>query len=145
MLLRAIEESASSLAVSVRVAPVHDEAEIRAAMVTLSQEERGDPLTLPDSFTIVNRAFIIASAAQTHLPAVYWSRALAADGGLMSYGADNPDLFRRSAVYIDRILKGAKPRDLAVQNLTKFQLVVSKPRKRSGSLFRPQSWCALTS
>ncbi|SDR58097.1 putative ABC transport system substrate-binding protein [Rhizobiales bacterium GAS113] len=125
LLLRAIEEAASSLAVRVRAAPVHDLAEIDLVMTTLSQEERGGLLVLPDVFTIVNRAFIIASAARTHLPAVYWNRSFAADGGLMSYGIDNADLLRRSAVYIDRILNGAKPSDLPVQNPTKFELVIN--------------------
>jgi putative ABC transport system substrate-binding protein len=86
---------------------------------------------LPDSFTISNRPAIISAAANAHLPAIYWNRAFATDGGLMSYGIDNPDLLRRSASYIDRIFKGAKPGDLPVQNPTKFEFVVNLKTARA--------------
>ena len=82
-------------------------------------------IVLPDSFTLATRAVILASATRTHLPAVYWNRAFADDGGLMSYGVDNADLHRRAAGHVDRILKGAKPGELPVQNPTKFELVVN--------------------
>jgi putative tryptophan/tyrosine transport system substrate-binding protein len=139
LLMHAIEEAAPSLALKVRAAPIHDLAEIDLVMTTLSQEERGGLLVLPDVFTIVNRAVIIASAARTHLPAVYWNRSFAADGGLMSYGVDNADLLRRSAFYIDRILNGAKPSDLPVQNPTKFELVINLKTAKSLGLTIPES------
>jgi putative tryptophan/tyrosine transport system substrate-binding protein len=139
LMLRAIEDAALSLGVSARAAPVQDEAGMMAAMTALSQEERGGLLVLPDAFTIVNRAVIVAVAARTHLPAVYWNRAFAADGGLMSYGTDNSDLFHRSAVYIDRVLKGAEPGSLPVQNPTKFQLVINLKTANSLGLTVPES------
>jgi putative tryptophan/tyrosine transport system substrate-binding protein len=73
----------------------------------------------------VHRAAIIASAARTRLPAIYWNRLFVAGGGLMSYGVDINDLHRRAAAYIDLILKGAKPADLPVQNPAKFDLVIN--------------------
>jgi len=125
LMLRVLEDAASSLGVTARAAPVHDHAGIETAVTTLSRDEHGGLLVLPDSFTVVNRAAIAASAARAHLPAVYWNRAFTVDGGLMSYGIDMSDLHRRPAVYIDRILRGAKPSDLPVQNPTKFDLVIN--------------------
>jgi putative ABC transport system substrate-binding protein len=125
LMLRAIEEAAPSFAVVVRATPCRDDAEIEAMMTELAGEKRGGLLVLPDIFTVVHRAAIVASAARTHLPAIYWNRLFVANGGLMSYGIDINDLHLRSAVYIDLILKGAKPADLPVQNPTKFDLVIN--------------------
>jgi putative tryptophan/tyrosine transport system substrate-binding protein len=139
LLLRAIDEAAPSLSVKASPAPVHDPAEIDLLLSNLSQEEHGGLLVLPDVFTIVHRAVIIASAERTHLPAVYWNRSFVADGGLMSYGVDNADLLRRSAVYIDLILRGAKPSDLPVQNPNKFELVINLKTARAMGLTIPDA------
>ena len=80
---------------------------------------------LPDIVTYVHRELIIALAARHRLPAIYPFRYFPAAGGLMSYGADPVDMFRRAAAYIDRILKGEKPADLPVQAPTKFELVIN--------------------
>jgi len=80
---------------------------------------------------------IFEQAAQHHLPAVYGFRYFAADGGLMSYGVDVRDLFRRSAAYVDRILKGAKPGELPVQAPTKFELVINMKTAKSLGLTVP--------
>jgi len=125
MMLRTITDAAPALDIVVKAEPVHDLAGIAAAVAALQRESAGGLLVLTDSFTIANRAAIIKAAATAHLPAIYWNRAFAKDGGLMSYGVDNPDLLRRSATYIDRILKGAKPADLPVQNPTKFEFVIN--------------------
>lgn len=108
-----------------QAAPVHDQAGIEEAVTAVSRDKHGGLLVLPDSFTVVNRAAIVASAVRAGLPAVYWNRAFTMDGGLMSYGADNSDLHRRSAVYIDRTLRGAKSSDVPVQNPTMFDLVIN--------------------
>ena len=71
------------------------------------------------------RAFVIGLAERYRLPAIYQFRRFAADGGLMSYGPDTADIFRRSAAYVDRILKGEKPADLPVQQPTKFEFVIN--------------------
>jgi putative ABC transport system substrate-binding protein len=139
-MLRFIEKTAPALGLTAQAAPVHDEAEIAATVTILSQEEYGALIVLPDSFTLATRAVILASAIRTHLPAVYWNRAFADDGGLMSYGVDNADLHRRAAGYVDRILRGAKPGELPVQNPTKFELVVNlKTAKVPGSILRHRS------
>jgi len=80
---------------------------------------------LPSPLTGVNREQIIALAAKHRMPAVYAFRFFAASGGLLSYGVDTGDLYRRAASYVDRILKGAKPAELPVQEPTKFDLVIN--------------------
>jgi putative ABC transport system substrate-binding protein len=124
-MLRVIEESAPSLAVAVRAAPCHDDAETEAMMSGLAREERAGLLVLPENFVIVHRHAIITLAARYRLPAVYPYRFFTASGGLMSYGIDPNELFRRAASYVDRILKGAKPADMPVQNPDKFELVIN--------------------
>jgi hypothetical protein len=98
----------------------------REAMMTgLAREERAGLLVLPENFTVVHRYAIITLAARYRLPAVYPYRFFTASGGLMSYGIDPNELFRRAASYVDRILKGAKPADMPVQNPDKFELVIN--------------------
>jgi putative ABC transport system substrate-binding protein len=80
---------------------------------------------LPDAFTFTHRAEQIAATARYRLPAIYALRGQAADGGLLSYGPDTVDLYRRAASYVDRILKGEKPADLPVQAPTKYELVIN--------------------
>jgi putative ABC transport system substrate-binding protein len=125
LMLRAIEDAAPSLKVTVWAAPVNDDAEIEALMAGLAHEERGGLLVLPNLFTTVHRDTIVALAARHRLPAVYPFRYFTTIGGLMSYGIDQPDLYRRAASYVDRILKGAKPGDLPVQRPTKFELSIN--------------------
>jgi ABC-type uncharacterized transport system substrate-binding protein len=125
LILRTIEDAAPSFAVAVRAAPVDSDSEIEAMMAGLAREERGGVLVLPTVFTVSHRDAIIALAARHRLPAVYSFRFFAADGGLMSYGSDLADLHRRSAAYVDRILKGDRPGDLPVQQPTKFDLVIN--------------------
>jgi putative tryptophan/tyrosine transport system substrate-binding protein len=138
LMLRAIEETAPSLAMTVRAAPVHDDAKIEAMMAGLSREERGGVLVLPGTFATAHRDAIVALAARHRLPAVYPDRFFAAAGGLMSYGTDNDDLFRRVAAYVDRLLKGAKPGDLPVQTPTKFELAINlKTAKALGVTVAP--------
>jgi putative tryptophan/tyrosine transport system substrate-binding protein len=125
LMMHAIEAAAPSVAATVRAAPVRDVAEIEAMMTGLAREEHGGVLVLPGGFPVVHRDAIVALAARHRLPAVYPYRFFAADGGLMSYGVDDVDVFRRAADYVDRILKGAKPSDLPVQRPTKFELVIN--------------------
>ena len=125
LMMQAIEEAAPSFAVKTQAAPCHDDAAIESMMMELSRQERGGLLILTDIFTIVHRDTILAAAARYRLPTVYFARSFTVAGGLMSYGIDYADLFLRSAVYIDRILKGASPRDLPVQQPTKFELVIN--------------------
>jgi len=125
LLMHAIEEVAPSLAMTVRAATVKDIAEIEVAMAGLAREERSGLLVFPDIFINAHRDAVIALAAQYRLPAVYPFRFFVAGGGLMSYGIEISDTFRRAATYVDRILKGAAPADLPVQAPVSFKTAVN--------------------
>jgi putative ABC transport system substrate-binding protein len=93
---------------------------------------------MPDTFTAINRGLIIAQAAQQRVPAIYSTPQVAADGGLIAYGADLLDLYRRTPFYVDRILKGAKPAELPVQSPAKFELAINlKTAKALGLTVSP--------
>jgi putative ABC transport system substrate-binding protein len=94
---------------------------------------------MPDSFMVVHRAPIISAAARNNVPAVYGASGFTKDGGLLSYGVDQVDIFRRAATYVDRILRGAKPGDLPVQFPTKFEMVVNLKTAKALGLTVPQS------
>jgi putative ABC transport system substrate-binding protein len=94
---------------------------------------------LADVFLATHRAPIILAAARNHVPAVYARSEFVRDGGLLSYGPDNVDTYRRSASYVDRILRGAKPSDLPVQLPTKFQMVVNRKTATALGLAIPPS------
>jgi putative tryptophan/tyrosine transport system substrate-binding protein len=121
----AFEAAARSLKVEPIAAPVHNDAEIESVMTSLGREPNGGLVVIPDGFVLVHRAAIILLAARNNLPAVYWDNVFARDGGLLGYGPDRVDIFRRSASYVDRILRGAKPAELPVQLPTKFELVIN--------------------
>jgi ABC-type uncharacterized transport system substrate-binding protein len=136
--LRPFLAAASSIAVEPVAARVQDTAEIERALAGLGREPGGGLIVVPDNFTTVNRKLIIALAAQYRLPAIYPYRYFCNDGGLMAYGVDLIDLFRRAASYVDRILKGAKPADLPVQSPTKFEFVINIKTANALGLTVPQ-------
>jgi putative ABC transport system substrate-binding protein len=107
--------AARSLKVVPIPAPVHSDVEIEAAIMALGREPGGGLVVIPDLFTYVHRASIILAAARNNVPAVYYLSDFARDGGLLAYGNDLTDTFRRAASYVDRILRGAKPAELPVQ------------------------------
>jgi putative ABC transport system substrate-binding protein len=120
------ETAARSLKVAPIIAPVHGDAEIETAIIALGREPGGGFVCLPDGgFTFTHRALIISAAARNNVPAVYRFSDFARDGGLLSYGPDQVDSFRRAATYVDRVLRGEKPGDLPVQFPTKFEMVVN--------------------
>ncbi|MGY3479053.1 ABC transporter substrate-binding protein [Bradyrhizobium ottawaense] len=134
LMLRTIEDAARALQVTVEPAPVHDAASIAA----LGLRKDGGLLVLPDFFTMANRGRLLAAIAQARVPAVFWSRTFVEEGGLMSYSTDSAEQLRRAADYIDRILKGARPADLPVQNPTKFELAVNlKAARECGVTLHP--------
>jgi putative ABC transport system substrate-binding protein len=94
---------------------------------------------MPDAFTSVHRAPIIMAAARNNVPAVYWHSVFARDGGLLSYGPDTADTFRRAAGYVDRILRGAKPGDLPVQLPVKYEMAVNLKTAKALGVTVPQS------
>lgn len=125
VMMRAIEDAAPSFAVAVHAAPCRDDAEIEVMVTELARQGRGGLLVLTDIFNIVHRDVILRAAARHRLPTIYFTRSFTSAGGLLSYGIDYSDLFLRAADYIDRVLKGASPRDLPVQQPTKFELVIN--------------------
>ena len=116
---------------------VHDDAEIERAISTLAREPGGGLIVMPDTFNMVHRQTIITLAERYRLPAMYYFPLFATDGGLISYGPDETDMFRRTAGYVDRILKGAKASDLPVQQPTSFQLVINLKTAKALGLDSP--------
>ena len=94
---------------------------------------------MPDTFTGVHRASIISAAARNNVPSVYYLPAFVRDGGLLSYGVDQVDQWRRAATYVDRILRSASPADLPVQMATKFEMAVNIKTAKALGLTVPQS------
>jgi putative ABC transport system substrate-binding protein len=120
-----LETAARSLKIVLITAPVHSDVEIERTIVALAYEPGGGLVVMTDAFTIAHRKSIISAATRNNVPAVYTLSASARDGGLVSYGPDRVDTFRRAASYVDRILRGAKPRDLPVQLPSKFEMAVN--------------------
>jgi len=133
------EAAARSLKVVPSIAPVHSDGEIETAMIALGREPGGGLVVVQEAFTLGHRASIISSAARNKVPAVYASSDFARDGGLLSYGADQADNFRRAASYVDRFLRGEKPGDLPVQFSTKFEMAVNLKTAKALGLTVPQS------
>jgi putative ABC transport system substrate-binding protein len=123
--LPSFEVAASSLKVTPIVSPVHSDAEIETVINSLGREPTGGFVVMPDVFMQAHRASIILLAARYNVAGVYQLSLFARDGGLLSYGADGADQFRRAAPYVDRILRGAKPTDLPVQLPVKMEMVVN--------------------
>jgi putative ABC transport system substrate-binding protein len=134
-----LETAARSLKVAPIIAPVHSDVEIKTAIIALGREPGGGLVVLPDVFMNAHRASIIAAAARNNVPAVYTLPEWVRDGGLLSYGADPVDLFRRAASYVDRILRGAKPAELPVQLPTKFEMVLNRKTAKAHGLEIPPS------
>jgi putative ABC transport system substrate-binding protein len=132
--LEGIAAAAAPLGLTPIATPVRDQAEIESAFADIARQPGGSLVVMPDHFTTVHRRLIIAQANQHRLPAVYPFRYFATEGGLMSYGADLLDLYRRTATYVDRILKGAKPAELPVQAPAKFDLVINVKAAREQGL-----------
>jgi putative ABC transport system substrate-binding protein len=133
------ETAARSLKVAPIIAPVHDDVEIETAIIALGREPGGGLVVMPDAFMVSHRAPIILPATRNNVPAVYFASTFARDGGLLSYGVDFVDNWRRAASYVDRILRGAKPSDLPVQFPTKFEMVVNLKTAKALGLTVPQS------
>jgi putative ABC transport system substrate-binding protein len=137
--LSPVETAGASLKVATVAAPVHNPAEIEPIMASLAREPNTGLIVVPDIFILAHREQIIALADQYHLPAAYAYRLFPASGGLMSYGTDLVDLFRRAAPYVDRILKGEKPADLPVQTPTKYEMVINLKTAKAFGLDVPLS------
>jgi putative tryptophan/tyrosine transport system substrate-binding protein len=121
----AIQAVAGSFGVTVTSAIVHNEDEITRAITGLAREPNGGLIFPGDNNTALHRGLIIALTTRFGLPAIYSNRSWTAGGGLISYGADQVDIYRRAASYVDRVLKGEKPADLPVQTPTKYELIIN--------------------
>jgi len=135
--------AAQSFAVEPIATPVHNAAEIEGAITALASEPGGSLIVMPDATTNSHSELIIRLAARYRLPAIYQFRYFVAAGGLISYGYDPLDLFRRAASYVDRILRGEKPADLAVQRPDKFELVINLKTAKALGLEVPEKLLAL--
>jgi len=123
--LKPFQAAASSFGVEAIAAPVHDRSDLEAVIAAHAREPNGGLIVMPDTFLIAHRAEVTSLAARYRRPAVYPYRLFTKVGGLLSYGNDSVDNYRRAAGYADRILKGEKPADLPVQAPTKFELVIN--------------------
>jgi putative tryptophan/tyrosine transport system substrate-binding protein len=139
---REIEPAATSLGLIVTPAPVHDNAAIEEAIAAQARESGGGLIIMPESFTDAHRDVIIAAATRHRLPLI-GTRVFPRSGGLMSYWLDPVDLYAEAASYIDRILRGASPADLPVQNPTKYSLIINLKTAKALGLTVPLSMLEL--
>jgi putative ABC transport system substrate-binding protein len=124
------------------VAGIRDEGQFQKAIDSFAQGGRGCMIMLPDAHLGAIRDRIISSAQTHRIPAIYPLRYFAVSGGLISYGADTYDLARRTAAYVDRILRGENPADLPIQTPTKFELVINLKTAKALGLSIPQALLA---
>ena len=136
---REAEASGLKLGLKMRAVPVRDPKEIDASFAVMAREGTDALIVLGDTLTILHRQQLVSLAMKYRLTAIYAYREFAASGGLMSYGPDLTEMFRAAAVYIDKILRGAKPADLPVEQPTKFELVINLKTAKALGLTIPQS------
>jgi len=134
-----IQAVASSLGIELRPIDLRDPGEIERGVLAFAREPNSGLIIVGAPSGVVHRDLIIALAARHRLPAVYPYPAFAHSGGLISYGPDAVDQYRRAAGYVDRILKGAKPADLPVQAPTKYELVINLKTAKALGLEIPSS------
>jgi putative tryptophan/tyrosine transport system substrate-binding protein len=138
----AIQALAPSFGVEVTPINVRDAGEIERAIAAFARNSRDGLIVTGSALTVFHRDLIVTLAAQHKLPTVYFQRPFVASGGLISYGADVVDQYRRAANYVDRILKGEKPADLPVQRPTKYELVINLKAAKAIGLDVPSTLLA---
>jgi putative ABC transport system substrate-binding protein len=134
-----IQSVAPSFGVDVSPVNAHDAAEIERAVAAFARSPNGGLIVTASALWVFNRKLIITLAARHKLPVVYFQRSFVAAGGLISYGPNFPEQFRRAAGYVDRILKGEKPADLPVQAPSKYELVINIKTAKALGLDIPPS------
>jgi putative ABC transport system substrate-binding protein len=134
--LRAV---APSLSIELKFVSAQTLEEIGPALSAASRAHSEALYIIEDAFFLAHRITLLKLASKARLPGIYWERTVAEAGGLMSYGANYDDLFRRSAGYVDRILKGAKPGDLPIEQPTQFELVVNLRTAKTLGIAIPDS------
>jgi len=138
-----VQSEAASSALASTPLPLREPNQIESMIDQFAQTPNGGLVVLPDAGTNLHRAQIISAAGGARMPAIYGFRNLAEEGGLMSYGVDVTELFRRAANYVDRILKGAKPGDLPVQLPDKFEFVINLKTAKALNLQIPPGVLAI--
>ncbi len=141
--LRSFQALPQQSKVEVDAAPVRSAAEIEQAVAEVARDERSGLIVAADPYTVAMRGVILQSTEQHRVPLIAPYRQFAVDGGLMSYGPDTADIFRRSSSYVDRILKGELPGNLPAQSPDKFELVVNLKRARALGLAVRESFLQL--
>lgn len=137
--VKRLEGAAHALGVHLLVLEVHDPAGLEKAFAAMRNERAGALVVLTDPLFLTHRTRIVELAAQIRLPAIYAIQGFMDVGGLMFYGESLPDVHRRAAIYVDKILKGAKPAELPIEQPTKFELVVNVKTAKALGLKIPQS------
>jgi putative ABC transport system substrate-binding protein len=140
--LPSFQNAARSLKVEPMVAPIQSDADIENLMIILGREPRGSLVVMPDQSSGVYYTSIISLAARYHVPVIYHSPGAPRNGGLLSYGPDDADIYRGAASYVDRILKGEKAADLPVVQPTKFELVINLKTAKALGLTIPETLLA---
>jgi putative ABC transport system substrate-binding protein len=141
--LRSVETAGPAFAIQATAMPIQDAGTIEKAIEAFARETNPSLMVLPDVTATVHEKLIVKLAAQHRLPAIYPWRHFVTAGGLMCYAADLPNLWRRAASYVDRVLKGEKPAGLPVQQPTKFELVINLTAAKAVGLTIPASILSL--
>ncbi|MGB6349666.1 MAG: ABC transporter substrate-binding protein [Pseudolabrys sp.] len=139
MFFPAMQAAAPRMAVALLISPVHSAADIERIITGIGSEPGGGLIVVPDSFMFGQRQHITALATKYRLPAIYPLRIFIPDGGLIAYGVERVDMFHRTASYVDRILRGASPVELPVQQPTKFELAINLKTAKALGLSVPPS------
>jgi putative ABC transport system substrate-binding protein len=142
-MLRETETAAQALRLQLQLVPAVGPDDLDGAFVTMTREHADAVIQLPSPMLFGEHKRIVELAAKSRLPAMYAAREFVEDGGLMSYGASQPDLFRRAATYVDKILKGANPADLPVEQPTKLELVFNLKTAKELGLVIPREFLVL--
>jgi putative ABC transport system substrate-binding protein len=137
--LRAFETAAAALALEPVTSNVHNAGDVEAVIAALGQRPGGGLIVAPETFSELHREFIVTLVARHRVPTIYGTRQFALSGGLVSYGPNRHDTFRRSASYVDRILRGERPGDLPVQAPTKYETVVNLTAAKALGIDAPPS------
>jgi putative ABC transport system substrate-binding protein len=135
-----IEAAARYLGLQALLLDVRKSADIAPAFATASTQSVGALVVIPGGLMLSNRQLIVELAVNHKLPAIYASREFVETGGLIAYGPSRPDLYRRAATYVDKILKGTKPADLPVEQPTKFELIINLKSAKALGLTIPESF-----
>jgi putative tryptophan/tyrosine transport system substrate-binding protein len=137
--LRSVEAVAPVLGIDVTAVPVHDAPELQHAMESVSRQSNSGMIFTTDSFHRLHTNLVAETAARVRVPAIFNDRIFVEAGGLMSYGIEYEAVFRQAAAYVDRILKGAQPRDLPIQGPSKFSLVINVKTAKALDIDVPMS------